>query len=338
MKIHCNCKECVLHGKKIHNCDFCKFDLKNPSDVAKIMKDMRTTANTTIRENARNIELIFYSNDFSITGNTSDCNRSRKWRAIDEFSVEPKNLNDETATIKNLLHNIEKSRKRALDKFMDYGQNNTWLYFVTLTFAPKKVNREKQSDIKYCWKLFRQKMQYIFPDIQLLFVVEYHSDDKGLHFHGVIGNADLNNYIVRAINNQPYNKQTGKANKYYLQPILTDLSDSVYNLKPNFYNYGFSTIIPLKDKLGDFSVYDRIIFYLNKYMTKDNSVTQYNCKRYFATRNLKLGNKINCNNNDDEITELIENGIDITLKKHNDKMTVYVMKKQQEINLTVKKS
>lgn len=320
------CKECVLHGCKIHNCKYCYVDLHDEQHIKEILqRSSKLTANIVCQINKRQKECSFFRKEFSVSGNTKNVKRQRLWKN-ENNSIVPQS---KEATIKGLLKNIEKSRKRSLANFINYGCNGTWNYFCTLTFDPKKISRTNQVSIKYAWKLFRQKMQYKFPDIQLLFVIEYHADDKALHFHGVIGNADLSAYLDCAVDQAPYyeikNKYGSiiakKFNAHYLKNIQTLLKDDIYNFKPSFYPYGFNSIIPLKDKTGDLSVHDKIIFYLNKYMSKDKSAIMYNGKRYFRTHNLEEGIKVVGCLGDPDIDAILAN-CELTIKKETEKSTI----------------
>lgn len=336
------CKECLLHNRKIHNCPFCDVDFDNIISVRQKFKQMyskkikhQTRANTVLRFNKYNTELIRYTDEFSIEGNNSkNVNRSRKWHCIDN-TWRKKDVNDKRATLKNLQLCRLKARKRSLDLFLNYGQNNEWQYFITMTFDPRKVHSDKQEDIKRAWKQFRERLQYRFPDIKIMAVIEYHADDCKMHFHGVIGNAELSSVLRRAVNQQLYIKDKyGKVvknengepvmNKYYLNELVTNIGDKVYNFDPKLYNDGFCSIIKLADKNNDLSVYEKIIFYLAKYMNKDKSAVPYCGKSFFHTYNLDKGDKM-CLSLDNHEFEYIKSILpNLKEKKSNENFTSYV--------------
>lgn len=335
------CKECLLYCEKRHNCPFCDIDF---SDRKKIIQAMRvrkqkpSTANLIIRKNKRNTEFFFVNQEFSMTGNTSSCSRKRKWY-YDNDVLRKVDKRDERATIQNLNNCRNHNRKRSLNAFLDYGQNNDWDYFFTITFDPQKVDSSNQDAVKYAWKKLRQKLQYYFPDIKILAVVEYHADNDKLHFHGAIGNTDISKLLIRAVNNQPYvrdkygqvikDKQGNpKYNKYYLQDLKTDLNDKIYNFRNSVYDLGFASIIPLVDRLQDLSSYDKVIYYLAKYMAKDKSAVPYCGKSYFHTHNLAQGKKEIKYMSYEDFYNFIQNEKDIIIKKVNDKFMSFVTNKE----------
>lgn len=339
IQLHELCKECLLHGKNIHHCPFCTVDFNNNSDIIRRMRIIRNNfkpafANIVMRVNKNNVELFRMKECFYTCGNKTAGPRPRKWY-WDEIieAYRKKNLNDPKATIDNMRSSRKKSIKRALDSFLSYGQNNDWRYFLTITFDPKKVNSADQSQVKYAWKKFRQKLQYYFPEIKILSVVEYHEDNEKLHFHGAIGNVDLSRVLVRAINNQPYKKnkqgeiiyRNGKPvkNQYYLDPLKTTLEDIIYNFRSNMYDLGFCSIIPLTPR-DNLTTFDKIIFYLAKYMNKDKSAVPYCGKSYFHTHNLDKGTKKVFHLSDEDLDKLLLELEDLKEKKNNDKFASYV--------------
>ena len=336
------CKKCLLHQQKLYDCPFCSIDFKNQASVTCAFKGLYSkkhrfaTANMTVQINNNNLEVIKYNEEFSLQGNKSTAKRGRKWYYIEKDVLAKVDKEDPNTSETQFQLSKKKSRRRALNLFLNYGQNNDWQYFITMTFDPAKINSTSQQDIKYSWQKFRQKLQYYFPNIQIMAVVEYHADDNKLHFHGVIGNADLKRVLVRAINQQQFLKDKygniiydkngiPKENKYYLEPLITNLGDMVYNFYYKYYDDGFCSVIPLADKTNDMTVSDKIVFYLAKYMSKDKSAVPYNGKSFFRTYNLNKANKECIYMTDEDFTKFIEH-YKLQEKNKNDKFTSYVQR------------
>ncbi len=332
------CRECLLYGKNIHQCPFCTIDFTNKQSITQAFKNIKhiqstPRANVVCRQNKFNTEILHFAEEFSTVGNRSTAPRKRLFFYDSTLDVvRAINPDNEKSTITNLLKSRNKNHKRALNSFLDYGQNNEWQYFFTITFDPRKIDSTKQDKVKYAWKLFRQKLQYKFPDVKVMCVVEYHKDNNKLHFHGVIARANLNAVLCRAVNMQLYRKdKQGKVimrngqplrNGLYLQPLQSNIGDKIYNFNPNFYTGGFCSVIPLTDRTNDLTVYEKVVFYLAKYMAKDKSAVPYNGKSFFGTRNLDKGNKECFYMTDDEFDELLtfEN---FTLKKNTARFSSY---------------
>lgn len=333
------CRECLLHNKNIHNCPFCDIDFESEKSKINALRKLKRNfklafANTTIRVNNNNIELFRTKEAYSVCGNCSKGPRTKKWYYDEDDCLRKKNLEDERATTDNLKLCRKRNLKRALDCFLSYGQNNDWQYFVTITFDPRKVDSTDQKSVKYAWQKFRQKLQYYYPDIKILTVIEYHEDSNKLHFHGAIGNVKLGRVLARAVNMEQYRKnrdgtikmKNGKPvwNDYYLQPLETNIGDPVYNFLPELYNLGFCSVIPLtpRDNLTSF---DKVIFYLAKYMNKDKSAVPYCGKSYFHTHNLKKGTKKTIHLTDEQFDKLLAELDGIQQKKDNKNFSSYVL-------------
>lgn len=302
-------------------------------------------------ENSRNVvinrfknftEVSVYKRPFFIyTGSSKDnADRTRKFK-YDENGV--LQIAKENVTFNDYLDNQPRARRRAFDSFIGYCLSNEWDYFITLTFDPRIIDRTKRDDVLYAWELFRKKLQYRFPDVEIIVVTEEHNTDGCLHFHGFIGNCDLTGYLTLAINNKQYlydydpmtRTKTFKydsygnliPNKYYGSLIKTEYGDQVYNLSKDIFKYGLNSVIKLREEkeVGDNA---RIVWYMQKYMSKDYNSVGYNKKSYFRTRNLKFKDKIitksMLTNTGQILNELLYD--EKILKKENDKMAVYLIK------------
>ena len=319
MTLREQCENCKLQKYGIYNCPFYAIPFTSGITGAfkKFCKNIKPIEmNTVVRFNNNNFEILKLNKKYSCTGNTYKGPRNRLW-VIENGVLRKTDINNEKATLPHLKFCRLKNLKRALDVFLSYGQNNDWSYFITMTFDPHKIDSTSQDSVKYAWKLFRQKLQYYFHDIKILAVIEYHKDENKLHFHGAIGNADLSKVLCRAINNEQFLKNKdgtikldkfGKPvwNPFYLKPLQTIIGDKIYNFMHEIFNLGFCSVIPLKQRdNNNITSFDKVIFYLAKYMNKDKSAVPYGAKSYFHTHNLNKGTKTILNLSDEEFLNLI---------------------------------
>lgn len=226
------------------------------------------------------VEMVVYKNDFNVTtGNfggidtitgellIKSSDKTRKFVEIDGVLTP---VVENAPKIEAVKHTIENSRKRALDNIYGYVLANYWDYFVTLTFDPAKVDRDNEEEIKYSWKKFRQKLQYLNEDVKLFAIPERHPKSGKLHLHCLVGAIKLDKYLSRA-----YNPHTNK-------PIFSN-GRAVYNL--TLFEYGFSTLVKITGNQL------QVANYLTKYVIKDFGTIGYNKKSYYATQNLNFKNK-----------------------------------------------
>ena len=250
--------------------------------MLKIQSKTCHTYNTIINDYPDFREVIFYKDSFkvfrgsdlSIDINTGEVfkkeiDRTRKFKQINGVLVPTTS----SATIDKLSNTIKQSRKRALDNLFGFALSNDWQYFLTLTFSPEFVDRDNEEDIKYTYSKFRQTLQYYNADVKILAIPERHPTSGQLHFHCLIGNICLNDFLTKAIN--PHTNKPIKSN-----------GRQVYNL--NLFKFGFSTLV----KIGtgeDNRI--KVVNYLSKYIVKDFGNIGYNKKTYFHTTNLNFKNK-----------------------------------------------
>ena len=325
-------KEIDLSPIKKHQtkelCEFClnvKRQFSCPNYLkCPYVKDCK--ANVVINEYKNTREVLIFKDAFWQRG-TMDTNtnvdRGKNWMYDDHGVLVPteKNLNGD---IFKLLNCLKDSRKRATQNFYGYTRCNDWSYFLTLTLAKKDKLSEEQ--VNYVWKLFRQKMQYRFPDIKIICVREHHKKG-GLHFHGLIGNCNLDKYLRIAINSGEYyeDKKGNKLpNKYYMQQLVNEFNDPVYNIDPKIYSEGHLTIVKIKDANSD-----KLANYLSKYFLKDNVKVSFKKKTYWHTNNLDFYNKLVSYYTDEEKQDFLNlvNLLNYIHFKETDKAYIYTLKK-----------
>lgn len=282
------------------------------SNIKQLSEKIPLVGNTIINKNLDFSEVIFYKDDFNYfmgsnvfvdmdTGEIikDDIDRSRK--LIQKGNVLTP-LSD-IVTIENIQKTIYSSCKRAKDNYYGYAYNNRWNYFLTLTFDPKKYDTSDEN-LKYLWQKFRQKLQYLDPNVKILCVPERHK--KGtLHFHCLLGDIDLKDYLKPAIN-----RKTGKQIKSRKYKSL------MYNIR--LWKYGFSMVAQIDNDKTSQQV---VANYLIKYIGKETSIG-YNQKKYYRTNNLDFKNKEVNHFTKDQKQELINSLFAVNVKE-TDKFIVY---------------
>lgn len=247
-------------------------------------------ANTSIISYDHKTEFIYRYKDYFVRrkGLESDLtvDRSRKFFINSCGVVE---CRKGSFLISDFLRSRFESRRRSLDLSYRYALSNDWSYFCTFTFDPSKVNVDDSSLI-YLWKLFRQRLQYMYSDIKIYCVPERHKNGV-LHFHALLGNCDLTDVLVRAYHDD--------------KPLFTSFNDPIYNFNTGLYDYGFTTVVPIRSGSKD-----RVVNYLTKYVTKSSSVS-FNCKSFYHTNNLQLACKISAFLLVDELFDILKNNASI---------------------------
>lgn len=145
---------------------------------------------------------------------------------------------------------------RSKSKVLQLASNNTWEYFVTLTFDKDKIDRYNLSEIKKTMlKFFDNYKQRKSHSFKYLLVPEQHKDGA-FHFHGLFVGIDSGDLII---------------NEYgYLDFI------------PYKNKFGFCSLSPIKDLF-------KCANYVTKYISKDMfiSVPPARTHLYFCSKCLK---------------------------------------------------
>ena len=247
---------------------------------------------------------------------THNVDRSRKFYIEDGVI---RSLNDDVP-ISNFLRSRFESRRRSLDMFYRTVMKNSWSYFVTLTIDPNAVvrmmnstftiDRYNDSMVVYAWKLFRQRLQFHFPDIKIFCVPERHSDGA-LHFHALLSNCDLSDFLVPA--------------EYNGNNLFTSFGDQIFNFS-DIWGIGFTTVVNIGSDLDD---HEKVCNYLTKYISKSSSVS-FNCKSFYTTHNVDRASKISCYMTFDEIlrildgnSEFVGSDYDVIIKKNNSEHMIF---------------
>ena len=317
----CDKNVCLLSIQN-NRCKFCSKYLNCP-----FVK--KNVANAIINEFSDFKELIVYKQNFSVPNAcqvTKNADRTRKWMYNENHVLVSKS---EDSQLFKLIDTLKDSRKRSVDNIYSYALCNDWNYFVTLTFRHGKEKKLSDEIVKKQWQVFRQKLQRYFPDIKILLVPEYTPTGvHGLHFHGFIGNCNLDDKLEFARNNKkslkPIIDQYGELqtpNPKYGEILYTKFGDLIYNFRKDFSLVGYTTVVKIKEGSNKL----KLVNYLNKYISKDNCKVEYNSKAYYHTYNLNSKNKIVALLTNEEINSLINKDVftNIDKVKDNEKFVVY---------------
>lgn len=195
-----------------------------------------------LRKTGGKIEIIFYTK------------RSDK---------EPKKKEPEQLSIDDLRDYEGEALARSKRKVIDYGLNNAFNYFATLTFHKEKIDRGNidlvLKKVKVALNNYRNRY-----DRDFLFIImpEYHKDGKHIHFHGL--------FYLSADNNDELRKKYDKKEKktYYISEYF-------------FSRFGANRLEPIT------TTAEYCIYYASKYITKQTSKIFGDA--YFCSRGLNSG-------------------------------------------------
>ncbi|MCM1330208.1 MAG: hypothetical protein NC253_12310 [Ruminococcus sp.] len=153
------------------------------------------------------------------------------------------------------------SMKRSKDKIFDIIAMNrdSFKYFVTLTFDPKKVDSRTPKEVKKVVEQFL-KNKASRNGLEYILIPEYHKDGK-IHLHGIV-NDSLKIIDSGTRKAEGYDKPL-KIETLKRKGIRPEECKTVYNLPQ--WKYGHSTVEKIS---GDT---DMIFGYITKYITKDLS-------------------------------------------------------------------
>lgn len=162
-------------------------------------------------------------------------------------------------------YSLRSSVSRTRMKIEQLSRSGEFSHFVTLTYSPEKVDRYDYTECIKKFTVWLQNVKRKAPDLQALFVPEFHTknaklDNEGkevyaVHFHGLIGH-------IQGLTLDFYKMRVGTA---------------VYKLKD--WNFGISDVTEIENSVA-------ICRYMRKYITKQSisiARTHKNRHRYFKT-------------------------------------------------------
>lgn len=99
---------------------------------------------------------------------------------------------------------LAESLARSKRLVLDYAYNNTWDYFITLTFDVDKLDR---FNITLCkdklLKAFSNYKNHYDKDLKYILIPEFHKDKKAIHFHGLL-KTKKNHFFTTLFYNYDY--------------------------------------------------------------------------------------------------------------------------------------
>jgi hypothetical protein len=161
--------------------------------------------------------------------------------------------------IKRARESLQASVSRTKQKIYDYAKANSdeFVYFVTLTFNPSKVDSYDYSLVTFKMTNWLRNIRKKIPSLKYIGVPEKHKSGR-YHFHFLM------NDISAILMDSGHKTKDGM---------------SIYNLEA--YKLGFSTATLIQDR-------ERVSNYLCKYITKDLALQTKGKKRYWHSRSLNL--------------------------------------------------
>lgn len=153
-------------------------------------------------------------------------------------------------------YNLSKSFVRTKKRVYDYVRSNSWEWFLTLTFAPDKVDRYDYAEVSKKLHYWFSNMKKKCPDMKYVVVPERHKDGA-FHFHGLFANVDGLRFV-----------DSGKKDKQ---------GRVIFNVGK--YRLGFTTATRIEHT-------GKASSYLMKYITKDLCSVTKGKKRYWVSRNV----------------------------------------------------
>lgn len=156
--------------------------------------------------------------------------------------------------------NLERSLRKTQSELQDLIECNTFEWFGTFTFDPKKIDRYNPEEVKKAMSKWLNNARRKSPDMTYILVPERHKDGA-IHFHALLGNYA--------------GKMADSGSQWQKQPIFNVID----------YKLGFTNFTKIRSK-------SKTANYCRKYITKDMIFSEKNRRRYWRSKNLKTPPKI----------------------------------------------
>lgn len=162
----------------------------------------------------------------------------------------------------------KESALRARRTCIDYGFNNEWNYFITITFDDSKVNIEdKEAILRNLLDYFKYYKRFIDNDFRYLIIPELAEANGRLHFHGLVYLSNLAHLSYLYFDKKTFNR--------------------VYRNDKLFKRFGANQFIKI-NKLTE-----AVIYYISKYITKTDE--RIFSRFYYCSKGLKKSAKVSIN-------------------------------------------
>ncbi len=174
----------------------------------------------------------------------------------------------------------EEARVRAFRQCVEYGLNNDWQYFLTVTLDDKKIDSKNHD---YVIKRILQEIKYMRRqydrDFKYLIVPELSPKSNRLHFHGLVKFGKSLNQL----------KNDGEV-KYL--GVNKRFKNRYYRYERFFKKFGATRLDEIvKDSPA-------IVYYIAAYLGKSNrKIDKIGSRYYYSSKGLQTAYKIKLNKN-----------------------------------------
>lgn len=174
----------------------------------------------------------------------------------------------------------EEARVRAFRRCVEYGLNNDWQYFITITLDDKKVDSKNYDYVlRRLLKDFENVRRYYDKDFKYLLVPELSPKNNRLHFHGLVKFGKS----LEELKKDGEIKYLGRNKKF---------KNRFYRYERFFKRYGASRL----DEIVRDS--PAIVYYIAAYLGKSNrkidnrQIDKIGSRYYYNSKGLKKAAKI----------------------------------------------
>ena len=175
----------------------------------------------------------------------------------------------------------EEARVRAFRSCVEYGLNNDWQYFITITLDNKKVdNNNYDYVISQVLKEFVSIRKYYDKDFKYLLVPELGSKNNRLHFHGLVR-------FGKSL------EQLKKDNEIKYLGFNKKFKNRFYRYERFFKKFGASRLDEIVKDSPAIVYY--IAAYLGKRKSDNRAIDKIGSYYYYASKGLKKADRIRLN-------------------------------------------
>ncbi len=175
----------------------------------------------------------------------------------------------------------EEARVRAFRQCVEYGLNNDWQYFITITLDDKKVDSDNYDYVlRRLLKDFENIRRYYDKEFRYLLVPELSPKSNRLHFHG----------LVRFGKSLDQLKKDGEV--MYLG-VNKRFKNRFYRYERFFKKFGASRLDEIVKDSPAIVYY--IAAYLGKRKSDNRTIDKIGTRYYYSSKGLKKASKITLN-------------------------------------------
>ncbi len=186
---------------------------------------------------------------------------------------------------KHTMESAIESSRRARQMLLDLVENNTFNYFVTLTFSPEEVeDRLNDEETKFAFQMWRKSIRRRLPNMYYIAVPEYHKKG-GLHFHLLVGGVDSEDLKLTSTDKVccswlPKKACTFEYYEKHKKGKQLKPTDGLLIFKVNAWKKGFSNATVIVNS-------DAAKYYVTKYISKGTIDSRFlHKKRFYCSQNI----------------------------------------------------